>query len=58
MEDTEALVLRARYDVARTALYSLKAGKHNGAERNYGRAYDNMAKAGMVMRLKAKYRGS
>jgi len=58
MEDTEALVLRARYDVARTALNNLKAGKHNGAERNYGRAYDKMAQAGMTMRLKAKYRGS
>ena len=52
----EQQALRFKYEAARTFLGNLKAGKHNGAERNYGKAYDKMAVAGMVMRLKAKYR--
>lgn len=54
-QDEEAL--RIKYNNARTFLFGLKAGKYNGPERAYGRAYDNMAVAGMVPRLKRKYRG-
>lgn len=56
MSSPDTDTLKFRYDAVRTALFNLKAGKHNGAERAYGKAYDRMAKAGMVMRLKAKYR--
>ena len=49
--------LRSRYEATRIALSNLKSGKHNGAERAYGIAYDNLAKNGAEMRLKAKYRG-
>ena len=58
MDEQDKQALRLKYEAARTTLNNLKAGKHNGAERNYGRAYDKMAQAGMTMRLKAKYRGS
>jgi hypothetical protein len=48
--------LQRLYNEARTKLFNLKAGKHNGAEQAYGKAYDNLAKHGYEMRLKEKYR--
>lgn len=47
---------KSKHDEAKRKLWNLKSGKHDGAEQEYGRTYDVLARMGVGMRLKKKYR--